>query len=177
MGQMNFATHFGWLMMMWLNSESVLLNYDATFHDVIDRNNKKTGVFVMRALHISLFIWLLSSVCRLRVTVMWTPVDYSQLLFVVFQDGIHFDEYWTIGPNTPYIVRIWYTNILHIVLTVIIVLLPIHWIWLARTKWSRVWVYLVLFGALLMCVLTNLPCHCAFQVLLVSSSENLRRSS
>ena len=69
-GQMNLATHSGWLTTMWWNSASVLLNYKATFHDVIDRKNKKIGVSMMRALHLSLFIWWLSSVCRLRVIVM-----------------------------------------------------------------------------------------------------------
>ena len=150
MGKMNLATHIGWLTTMWLNSASVLLNYDATFHDVIDRKDKKIGPLMMRALHALLIIWWLSSVCRLRVIVMWTPVDHSQLLFVGFQDGIHFDEYWTIGPNTAYIIRIRYTNISHIVLTVIIVLLPIRWIGLAHTKRSRVLVYLLLLGALSM---------------------------
>ena len=60
---------------------------------------------------------------------------------------MNIDHYWKLGPNRVYIFRIWYTNIFHIILDVIILALAGIWIWRARLGWSRklTSLYLLLF--------------------------------
>ena len=61
-GKMNFATHLIWLTEISLISYSVLLYYERTFNDVIDKGRIKRERLVLRILYIAIFLWFLSSV-------------------------------------------------------------------------------------------------------------------
>lgn len=63
----------------------------------------------------------------------------------MFQYGLQVDKYWESGPNTTYEVRIWYTNIVHIILNLSILLLPIVWIRRSRHQRQARLVYMLLF--------------------------------
>ena len=149
--KMNFATHLMWLAEMCLISWSVLLYSERIFSQVIDRERitRKQIRWERPLLHIlytTVFLWFLSSVLH-SPSATWFSVNGRQVLFTVFQDGLKVDHYWRLGPNTVYVARIWYTNLFHIILDVIILALPGIWIRRARLGWSRklTLIYLLLF--------------------------------
>ena len=150
-GKMNFATHLMWLTESWLISWSVLFYYDRISNEVMDREKNKQGRIererlVLRILYILVFLWFLSSVIHNSFATL-ISVNGRQALWTVFQDGLKVDRYWMLGPNTAYIARVWYTNLVHIILDVIILVLPSIWIRRARLGWSRglTLIYLLLF--------------------------------
>ena len=149
-GKMNFATHLMWLTEMWLISWSVLFYYDRISNEVVDREIDRDRIkrerLLLRILYIIVFLWFLSSVIPYSFAT-WFSVNGRQVFWTVFQNGLKFDRYWRLGPNTAYITRIWYTNLVHIILDVIILALPGIWIRRAQLGWSRklTMIYLLLF--------------------------------
>ena len=67
------------------------------------------------------------------------------MVFVTFQDGLQFEYYWTRGPGRIYVIRIWYTNVFHIIIDAAILVLPTIWIRRARLRRLGKPVYLLLF--------------------------------
>ena len=149
-GKMNFATHLMWLAETWLISWSVLLYCDRIFKEIIDReinrDRNKWERLVLRSLYTLVFLWFLSSVIHYSFAT-WFSVNGGQAFFSVFQNGLNFDLYWRLGPNTAYIARVWYTNLIHIILDFLILALPGIWIWRARFRWPHklTLIYLLLF--------------------------------
>ena len=154
-GKMNFATHLMWLTEMCLISWSVLFYYDRISNEVIDREIDRHRIkrhriererLVLRILYILVFLWFLSSVIHYSFAT-WFSTNGRQAFWTVFQNGLKVDRYWRYGPNTAYIIRIWYTNLVHIILDVIILALPGIWIRRAQLGWSRklTMIYLLLF--------------------------------
>lgn len=69
----------------------------------------------------------------------------------MFQDGLNLDQYWEIGPNIAYIGRIWYTNLVHIALDILILVLDGIWVLRAfRFSHKLTLIYLLLFLSALM---------------------------
>lgn len=137
---MNFATHIGWLTAIWLISSSVLLYYDCVFDEVIDKNPKRRYKWERKLLystHLLVFLWWLSC-----------------FLFVMFEHGTNIAVYWTLRPDKIYEIRIWWTNITHIVLSIYILVMPIPWIKRSqRTRFGQsVYFLLFLAGALTIAV-------------------------
>ena len=160
---MNFATHLLWLTVMWLTSWSVLLYYQRIFDEVIDMEIDRTingevgeGLLkrkriqwerpTLRILFLLVFLWFLSSVIH-YIFATWFSVNDRQFLWTVFQDGLNIDLYWRLGPNKAYIVRVWYTNLVHIILDFIILAFALIWIRRAQRQWSRklTLIYVLLF--------------------------------
>ena len=88
----------------------------------------------------------------------WMSINGWQFLFTVFQHGLEVDQYWESGPNTAYEVRIWYTNIVHIILNFSILLLPIVWIRRAQYQRRGKLVYMLLFLSGFLWVMRTLIC-------------------
>lgn len=150
MGEFNFATHLLWITAMWWTSSSVLLYCDCVFEEVIDNKPKRRCIrerMLLYSMHLFVSLWWLSSVFYPSYPTTSVSADGLQLLFVVFGYGTHIAEYWASGPNEIYEIRIWWTNISHIVLDVIILLMPIQWI--RRSQHTRLGqlVYILLFLA------------------------------
>ena len=61
-GKMNFATHIGWLTVLWAISSSVLLYYDCIFEEVIHMGRVRLGKTLLVISHLLVFVWWLSSV-------------------------------------------------------------------------------------------------------------------
>ena len=145
-GKVNFATHLVWLTQMWLISWSLLLYCDRLFKEVIDEGRIRWERLVLRCLYTLVFLWFLSSVIHYSFAT-WVSINGRQAFWTVFPNGLNFDRYWRFGPSTTYIARIWYTNLVHIILDVMILALPAIWIRRARFRWSRklTLIYLLLF--------------------------------
>ena len=132
----------------------MLLYCDRIFREIInreidreiDRDRTKWERLVLRSLYTLVFLWFLSSVIHYDFA-NWFLVNGGQAFFLVFQNGLEFDRYWRLGPNTAYIARVWYTNLIHIILDVLILALPGIWIRRARFRWPRklTLIYLLLF--------------------------------
>ena len=149
-GKMNYATHIMWLAETSLISWSVLLYSERIFNDVIDRGRTRRERLVLRILGVLVILWFLSSVIHYKFAT-WVSINGQQAFWTVFQDGLNLSQYWEIGPNTAYIDRVWYTNVVHIVLDVMILVLDGIWI-LRAFRWSRklTLIYLLLFLSALM---------------------------
>ena len=81
----------------------------------------------------------------LRHFAIWILVNGRQLLMTIFQNGLQVDNYWLSGPNTIYEIRIWFTNIVHIILNFLIILLAIVWVSRLQYQCRNKLVYTLLF--------------------------------
>ena len=143
---MNFATHIGWLTVMWGISSSVLLYYDRVFDGVIGMGRYRwERTLLLGISHLVVFFWWLTSVFEQHDPGIILSTYSSQVLFVVFQNGTDFAKYWISGPNKIYEIRVWYTNIFHIVLDGAILFMPVVWIWRAQHATLGKLVYMLLF--------------------------------
>ena len=64
-GQMNLATHIGWLTALWWTSTSVLLYFDCVFDEAIDNDPKRWWKWerkLLYSMHGVIIVWWLSCV-------------------------------------------------------------------------------------------------------------------
>ena len=101
-GKMNFGTHIGWVVAIYLVSSSVLEFLNGTFddaihrerniinrtiEDAIDRERPRISVVTMRVLRSLLLIWMLFSVRMSHESTVWRLIDVHRFFPSFFKAG------------------------------------------------------------------------------------------